>query len=979
MGIAGSVISKNAEALLDELIRHADILTVVYYPQEHRYESLNCPEIFGNIPQAADDFPNCIFKYLNLTPEHSRVFRDTVLAIDNGEDSAECTIEIKPEDERVWVNTKWIAFKDESGKTEYAVVIGHDVTGEKEKELRFAKLVMDRENLQGKILAASCFNVTEDRTIRHSVGNGMGTPVPMELIPEDIRESIVRCEPEVELQRDETKNVLFSAASQIPDEAERDKFVRMCCVVGMRDAFREGRLEQILEYRRMLNGRLTWVSTRVVLITNPDSHDIYAFYYTRDITEQKQDAMVINSVMHEGCDFISLIDVEKDKAHFVYISDHMKKVAPRWTNPGGVRYGKELELTMKEHLSLENNMKLKALTSIKYIAERLAVNPLFTANYELNEDGQHVYKQVLYRWLDETHTSIIAIQQDVTQTVTERMERDKIAENLQFDNRILEQAALEANEFLAVIDTVEDTISLKYGTWYAKGIETPPEQRVLKRDTLFRIISDNFLGNPNDRDSFKKIFDRDNIHNELITKGEVISVMDIPMPGRRTQRKQFRITALDKEGRYLLIVKTDITKSYEEDMHLRDALDAAKQGSRAKTEFLSHMSHDIRTPMNAILGFSELLIRDADDPEKVKEEAEKIIKSGKHLLGLINDVLDMSKIESGKAQLSKVKFRLEETVSLVDGIIRPLTEAKGQSFEVTYDNVRHKTFVADDNRLQQVLVNTLSNAYKYTGEGGHITMNIKGNYEDDKLYETVMFEISDNGIGMSEEYQRMLFEPFSRERQEGTDRTQGTGLGMAITHNILTRMGGTISVKSELGKGSTFIIAVPLQIADDPEERLIDEHENGKDSEEINDEIFKGMRVMVVEDNELNAEIICEILSIQGAEVTLAGDGNVALETFKTSEPGSFDLILMDIQMPVMNGYESARAIRAISHYEFMPVKRRDEAASIPIIAMTANAFSEDVQNALASGMNAHVAKPLNMEVLKKTVSRVMNQNQIRE
>ncbi|MCR5209017.1 MAG: response regulator [Lachnospiraceae bacterium] len=974
MGIAGSVISENAEILLSELIRHVDILTVVYYPQEHRYECINCPEIFGNIPQKSDDFPNCIFKYLNLSPEHSRVFRDAVRAIDNGEDSAECTVEIKPEDEGIWISLKWISFKDDDGVPGYAVCIGNDVTGEKEKELRFAKLVMDRENLQGKIIAASCFNVTKDRTIRHSLGNGAGSPVPMEFIPDEIRESILRADPRAGHQNDETKKVLFSSASQIPDDEERESFVRMCSIEGMRDAFREGKTDRSMEYKRLLNDRMAWVSTRVILVTNPDSHDIYAFYYTREITDKKQDEMIINSVMHESCDFIALINTATDKAHFIYISDLMKRMAPRWTAPGGVRYGKELEITMKEHLSPEYNLKLKYLTSIDYIAKQLINNPSFTATYDLMEKGKHAYKQVLYRWLDETHTNIIAIQQDVTQTVTERMERDKITKDLQFDNRILEQAALEANEFVAVINTLEDTIELKYGTWYAKGIETPPEQRKLKREVLFKIISDNFLGSQADRDSFQKNFNRAGINKELDIKGEAVFVMDFPMPGKRTQRKQFRITGLDPARRYLLIVKTDITKSYEEDMHLRDALDAAKQGSRAKTEFLSHMSHDIRTPMNAILGFSELLLRDADDPEKVKEEAEKIIKSGNHLLGLINDVLDMSKIESGKAQLSKVKFRLEDTVSLVDGMIRPLTEAKGQTFDVTFTDVRHKTFVADDNRLQQVLINTLSNAHKYTGEGGHITMKIKGNYEDDKLYETVLFEITDNGIGMSEEYQRMLFEPFSRERQAGTDKTQGTGLGMAITHNILTRMGGTISVKSELGKGSTFIIAVPLQIADDPEERLIDAANRAKDTEEFRDDIFKGLRILVVEDNDLNAEIICEILSIQGAEVTLAGDGSIALETFKTSDPGSYDLILMDIQMPVMNGYESARAIRAISHYEFMPVKRRNEAAQIPIIAMTANAFSEDVQNALASGMNGHVAKPLNMEVLKKTVSRVMKQ-----
>ncbi len=527
---------------------------------------------------------------------------------------------------------------------------------------------------------------------------------------------------------------------------------------------------------------------------------------------------------------------------------------------------------------------------------------------------------------------------------------------------------------------------------------------------------------------------------------------------------------------------------------LAEALQAAQAASNSKTMFLSNMSHDIRTPMNAVLGFASLLAKDAENPEKVREYTKKIMASGQHLLSLIDDILDVSKIESGKVVLAIEEFTLNDLVSSVDAIIRPMANAKEQTFNIEVTNIEHEYLQGDETRINQILINLLSNAVKYTPQGGNIWFRIIGLKQRSSQYEHIRIEVEDDGYGMTKEYLKTIFDAFTRAENSTTNKVQGTGLGMAITKNIVELMGGTIDVFSEVNQGSLFRVDLELSIPQEQKYKRFWEEsgiarvmavsgsaEGGKNiqmlmrdvgitvhtafdreeamcliadcssrqegydavlldwdtpernavriAEEIrkilpetvpilfltaqgpegvedalrmkntgalskpffvsafqekisemaakkDGEVFQepaehdnleGMHFLAAEDNEINAEILREILSIEGAECEIVENGRLAVERFESAAEGTFDAILMDVQMPVMNGYDATRAIRAL---------KREDAGEIPIIAMTANAFAEDEKEALAAGMNIHLAKPIDIALLRKVIKQCVQRKE---
>ncbi len=539
-------------------------------------------------------------------------------------------------------------------------------------------------------------------------------------------------------------------------------------------------------------------------------------------------------------------------------------------------------------------------------------------------------------------------------------------------------------------------------------------------------------------------------------------------------------------------IKIRREREAERELHnkqLAEALQAAQIASNSKTMFLSNMSHDIRTPMNAVLGFTALLALEADNPAKVREYTKKITASGQHLLSLINDVLDVSKIESGKMVLNMGNFTLNDLVSSVDAIIRPMAESRKQSFHVEVTGIKHENLLGDETRINQILINLLSNAVKYTQEGGNIWFRIIGMKQRSNQFEHIRIEVEDNGYGMTPEYLETIFEAFTRAENSTTNKVQGTGLGMAITKNIVELMGGTIDVSSEVDKGSLFKVELELRIPEgqadkrfwresgisrilvvDSEQETCeniqvmmkdtevavdtvpglqeavdllkdrgrdnyqlvlldwDETELGKISaaqeiresaaavpilflasyetegmecvaevdnaailykpffvsalkekilelqaagkvtaepeEGVINSSLEGLHFLAAEDNAINAEILSEILNMEGASCEVAENGKLVLERFEHAKEGEFDAILMDVQMPVMNGYDATKAIRALN---------RSDAAKIPIIAMTANAFAEDEKEALAAGMDVHLAKPIDVDLLKKVINKYVN------
>ena len=389
-----------------------------------------------------------------------------------------------------------------------------------------------------------------------------------------------------------------------------------------------------------------------------------------------------------------------------------------------------------------------------------------------------------------------------------------------------------------------------------------------------------------------------------------------------------------------------------------EALQTAENANKAKTDFLSNMSHDIRTPMNAIIGITSLIRHDAGNKAKVIEYADKIDISSQHLLGIINDVLDMSKIEAGKTVFKYSDFSILDLMQELDTIFHTQIYEKQQTLTIIKENIQHEWVNGDQVHLMQIFSNLLSNAVKYTQEGGEIQFFVEECETKSSVYAKYRFLVSDNGMGMSADFKDTIFDAFTRAESSLTNKIQGTGLGMAITKNLVEAMGGSIDVDSELGQGSCFEVLLDLKIAEDRTAALAAQEE----TDEQDGNILQGMRFLCAEDNELNAEILTELLKIEGAECIICENGEEILKAFEQSAPGDYDMILMDIQMPVMNGYEATKAIRRSSH---------ELAQTIPIIAMTANAFSEDIQHSLAAGMNAHVSKPVEMKVLEKTIRSI--------
>ena len=389
-----------------------------------------------------------------------------------------------------------------------------------------------------------------------------------------------------------------------------------------------------------------------------------------------------------------------------------------------------------------------------------------------------------------------------------------------------------------------------------------------------------------------------------------------------------------------------------------EALQTAENANKAKTDFLSNMSHDIRTPMNAIIGMTSLIRHDAGNKAKVIEYADKIDISSQHLLGIINDVLDMSKIEAGKTVFKYTDFSILDFITELNTIFHSQIDEKNQTLTIIKENIRHEWVNGDQVHLMQIFSNLVSNAVKYTQEGGKIQFLVEECETKSSVYAKYRFLVSDNGMGMSADFKDTIFDAFTRAESSMTNKIQGTGLGMAITKNLVEAMGGSIDVESELSQGSCFEVLIDLRIAED---RFVSSAEQAEKDEPAGN-VLKGMRFLCAEDNELNAEILMELLKIEGAECTICENGKRVLEAFEQSAPGDYDMILMDVQMPVMNGYEATKAIRRSSH---------ELAKTIPIIAMTANAFSEDIQHSLAAGMNAHVSKPVEMKVLEKTIRSI--------
>ena len=405
----------------------------------------------------------------------------------------------------------------------------------------------------------------------------------------------------------------------------------------------------------------------------------------------------------------------------------------------------------------------------------------------------------------------------------------------------------------------------------------------------------------------------------------------------------------------LMHQKVEQEKDEKYKAELLIAAKKAEAANEAKTEFLQRMSHDIRTPINGICGFVNMADHYADDIKKQTEYRTKVKEASNLLLELVNDVLDMSKLESGEIVLEEIPFNLSSIFKEVFVVIEQMASEQNIQIEWEKKEIIHRDFIGSPGYVKRVMMNILSNAVKYNRENGHIYISCMEIPSEQPEMTTIEFVCRDTGIGMTDEFQKCVFEPFAQEHTGSRTKFAGTGLGMSIAKNLVEKMGGSISFESEEGAGTTFVIRIPFKIDPDADKR--------EEQRNVSEKSIKGLHILLAEDNELNMEIAEFVLQNEGAEVTKAWNGQEAVELFRKSEPGEFDAILMDIMMPVMNGYEAAKKIRSLD---------REDAKTIPIIAMTANAFTEDRLKAKEAGMNEHIVKPLDVELLIKVIHKLV-------
>ena len=467
------------------------------------------------------------------------------------------------------------------------------------------------------------------------------------------------------------------------------------------------------------------------------------------------------------------------------------------------------------------------------------------------------------------------------------------------------------------------------------------------------------------REGFMNFIDPDNIREALLTQPIIayryLAISDgheyyemIRMAGvRRVEdRDDHMVHAI---GLGLTVIDQEMRETLARNEALAEALDLAESANNAKTAFLSNMSHEIRTPMNAIIGLDSIALRDPSISPQTRDELEKIGASARHLLALINDILDMSRIESGRMVLKEEEFSFKEMIEQINIIINGQCDDKGLTYSNNVIGDTDDYFIGDDLRVRQVIINILGNAVKFTDPPGTVTFNVEQTRSIGDVRE-LRFTMKDTGVGMSEDFIPKLFEPFSQEDATTTNRYGGSGLGLALTKNMVGLMGGTISVESKKGKGTTFTVTIPLKKAEH-----VETFDN--DDEAAAEVSLAGLHVMLAEDVEMNAEIMMDLLDMEDITTEWAENGQRAVELFEQNEPGHFDVILMDMRMPVMDGLEASRTIRKLD---------RPDAQNIPIIALTANAFEEDVKACLDAGMNGHISKPVDIEKLKKLLGGIL-------
>lgn len=728
----------------------------------------------------------------------------------------------------------------------------------------------------------------------------------------------------------------------IVDAKERQAFLDTYLDEPARAAFLRGETERVMECFIQLpkEGMGRYVQVKMNMVSAPDTGDITGILTVTDITERTISDRILHQLSVTGFDFVADLDLNRDYYTVLSFSENSHFMPPQ-SGPHSQWMEKMAETRI---VPRDRENYLRGLTPA-LIPERLQREGSYTFTFSLiDDDGEIRTKNMTVSAIDLRLGRVCLSRADITESVREQ------------------QSLLRV---IAYIFELAGFIDIGTGrlTMYSRQtvLENLPPYVIEDYNGAIPKFMERY-GLEGSRDAVLTQFRLETMLQRLEEKPDGY---DFPFPyhGETGERyKQVNVLWGDANHRTVCLVRADVTDMLAAERQskkaLENALSLAEEANRAKSDFLSTMSHDIRTPMNAIMGMTALAVAHLDDQSRVADCLQKISVSSKHLLSLINDVLDMSKIERSKITLNRMRITVPQLMEQLSAIMAPQARAAGLQLTIRQGEIAHPCFYGDSLRINQILINLLSNAVKFTPEGGKVDFLVEEVPCAKAGNARYRFTVADTGMGMTEEFLAHIFDPFTRGRAAA--RVEGTGLGLSITKGLVDLMGGQISVESQVQKGSSFQVELEGEIAGGEETGLEIPESIAKLPKEKQ---FAGYRFLVAEDNAINAEILCELLQMYGAQLVVKTDGAQTVEEFKRAEPGTYDAILMDIQMPEMNGYEATRAIRELG---------RPDAAAIPIIAMTANAFSEDVQASIDAGMNAHVAKPIDMEVLRTTLGKAL-------
>lgn len=731
----------------------------------------------------------------------------------------------------------------------------------------------------------------------------------------------------------------------ILDEQERKTFCGIYLNAPALAAFERNDTEQILECFIKLpqepHGR--YVQFKMNLVDTPDSGGVTGILTVTDITEQTITDRILHQLSVTSYDFVIDLNLREDS----YTLLNCNQNADCLPLKQGCHSERTAYLLNTAVVPKDRKQYAQGLDP-KTMRRRLEQEGCYTFSFSIqDENGDIRTKNMTVSAVDLRLDRVCLVRTDITDSLREQQ-------------GLLNMMAYTF-ELMCFIDVHSNVMTMYTRQTVLKNLSPFFVERY---DKSLRVITD-YYETEGGEEEVEQLFRLETLLTRLAEKP---AGYDFVLSFRTEDGlcyKQINVLWGDQNHRTVCLVRADVTDMLAAERKTKAALEKAlalaEEANRAKSDFLSAMSHDIRTPLNAVMGMTALAVAHLDDRDRVADCLQKISISSKHLLSLINDILDMSKIEQSKVSLNRMAISLPELLEQLAAIVTPQAKAAGLRFETRIKGIRHEQFYGDLLRINQILLNLLSNAVKFTPEGGRVEFVAEELEPIRPLFVRYRFTVSDSGIGMPPEFLAHLFEPFTRSRK--TEQVEGTGLGLSITKKLVDLMEGRISVESESGKGSVFQIELECEIAE-PVLGSLQQMAQAEASGTGKESLFAGRRFLVAEDNAINAEILNELLTMFGAETVVKSDGAQAVRAFRDVPHGTYDAVLMDIQMPVMNGYEATRAIRELN---------RLDAATIPIVAMTANAFAEDVQASLDAGMNAHVAKPIDIEMLRTTLNAVLS------